>query len=67
MGNSQLDYELYSLMQTFLEAAIFLYEIYTPHFKIASLLLLAYLSFKAGRTTVADPIEQKVHKIQNIL
>lgn len=28
---------------------------------------MAYLAFKAGRATVADPIEQKVHKIQNIL
>jgi hypothetical protein len=67
MGNSELDYELYNLIKTFLEAAIFFYEIYTPHFKITVLLLLAYLAFKVGRATVADPIEQKVHGIQNIL
>jgi hypothetical protein len=62
-----LSQELYNLLQSLLKAALLLYEIYTPHVHAAVLLLLAYLAFKCGRLTIADPLDSHTRSLQHIL
>ncbi len=60
MGNPDLDLELSSLAKSIANASLILYESYKIEIKVAGLLLLAILSFKLGKKSVVDPLEEEV-------
>jgi hypothetical protein len=39
-----------------LNSSLLLYQAHTLYFKILGVVLLAYLSYKLGRTTIVDPL-----------
>lgn len=67
MGNPNLDLELSSLIDSLTKASLILYEYYGLEIKVIGLLLLAILSFKLGKKSVVDPLEEEVKQMNFIM
>jgi hypothetical protein len=67
MGNPNLDLELSSLIQSLTKASLILYEFYGLEIKVVGLLLLAIVSFKLGKKSVVDPLEEEVKQMNLIM
>lgn len=67
MGNPELDLELSSLIKSLGNACLLLYEFYGIEIKGLALLLLAIISFKLGKKSVVDPLEEEVKQMKFIM
>ena len=57
MENESLSAQLQLLVHALSNSALLLYHNYALSFKLAALLIIAYLSFRFGRLTITDTME----------
>jgi hypothetical protein len=60
MENPDIALELTTLVHSLIHSSKLLYQIYSIEIKLLSLVMLAWVSFKLGKKTVVDPLEEEV-------
>jgi hypothetical protein len=58
MGNPELSLELSSLIKSLTNACLLIYESYGIEIRAFGLVLIAFFSFKLGKKSVVDPLEE---------
>lgn len=56
MTDEDLSYHIFQIVNSLLKAVNVIYKLYAPLFNLIALGIAAYLSFKIGRLTIADPL-----------
>lgn len=60
MENPDIALELTTLVHSLTHSSNLLYQTYSIQIKLLGLFLLAWVSFKLGKKTVVDPLEEDV-------
>ena len=60
MENPKLALELTTYVQSLVHSSKLLYQTYSLEVRLLGLVLLAWASFKLGKKTVVDPLEEEV-------
>jgi hypothetical protein len=67
MAKNEINEELVNLIKSLLSFIAILWKLYKPYIKCIIIAGIAYASFKIGRMTIIDSLEQSVTKLWNIL